>query len=217
MCKDKRWLIYDVPYGHPKFGKLEACSACSEEKERASLQVACGLAEEWQEWMFENTARHEGNGAAYDAALRLARNPERFLTLTGSYGRGKSRILACIVNAANRNGMRAIYAVTPSLLADLRKGFNRDAKVGYDELMDRVLTARVLCLDEFSQFNATNWAEDQICQIVDERYQRGRELLTCFALNAAIEELPEYLQSRMLDRQCCVIEVSGPDIRQLRP
>ena len=45
-------------------------------------------------------------GTAFDAAQLLAGNPQRFLALLSpaKYGVGKTRLLACIVNAARDGG-----------------------------------------------------------------------------------------------------------------
>jgi DNA replication protein DnaC len=214
VCQGKGWLTYDVSPSHAQFGKLARCPRCNEADARATLQSACGLPEEWLEWTFANTVRHEGNAAAYDAALRLALNPQRFLTLAGSYGLGKSRLLACIVNERRRQMLPALYARTVDLLDALRRAYDPQAGEGYDALLDRFETVGVLCLDEFDRFNTTEWAREKLFQIVDARYQRGRNLLTCFATNAAVDDLPPYLQSRLLDSQCCVCEVAGRDIRR---
>jgi DNA replication protein DnaC len=213
-CKDRGWLTYDVKYGHPQFAKLLRCPDCGGQEQQESLAGTCGLPCEWLGWTFRNTVRHDGIAAAYDAAFCLAQKPQRFLTLLGSYGVGKTRLLACIVNEARLRGLSAIYLTTADLLDYLRAAYAPKAEVAYDERLDRLTQARVLCLDEFDRFNSTEWAREKFFQLVDARYQRGQELLTCFAANATLEDLPPYLRSRLEDRQCALFQLTGQDIRR---
>jgi DNA replication protein DnaC len=174
QCKGKRFLVYDVWPGHPLFGELVRCTRCTEGCEDDPLRKICGLTREMQGWTFANTVRYEGIAEAYDVAQELATHPRRFLTLLGDYGIGKTRLLACIVNAARSAGLPAVYTTTASLLDHLRAAYAPNAEVRYDERLELVTSARVLCLDEFDRFNSTDWAQEKFFQLVD--VQRRLEL-----------------------------------------
>jgi DNA replication protein DnaC len=213
VCKDRGFLTWDVPYGHPGFGKLMKCPNCREEGRREALAAECGLPPKLQSVTFEKIVRHEGNAAAYEAARRLAHRPREFLTLTGPTGVGKSTLLAAIVKEALTAGFSAYYTTTADLLDGLRATFRPAAETAYEPQWEKLKSVRVLCLDEVDRFNASDWALEKLFQLISARYDYGGDRLTCFATNASIDTFPAYLQSRLRDRQCGLFELSGMDVR----
>ena len=214
VCKDKKWVNYDVPYGHPDFGKEVTCPACWEGVQPQVLTAACGLTVEKLGWTFANTMRRPELAEVYDTALALAGKPRRFLTLQGEPGVGKTRFLACIINEAVAKGFTAVYMTMPDLLDYLRTGYAPNAATTYDARWQPLIDARVLCIDEIDRYSPTPWAEQKVFQLINARYENGQDHLTCFALNAAIDTLPDYLQSRLRDRQCYLFHLAGQDVRQ---
>lgn len=169
-----------------------------------------------REWVFSNTARYTHNERAYDAAFRLAQNPAWFLALSGQYGVGKTRLLACIVNHVRSNGQTAVYSTTADLLDHLRATYHPEAEVTYDALWDRIATAKVVALDEMDRWNPTPWAKEKFFQLMDVRYRAGRECLTVLATNESIDRVPGYLQSRLRDKRCSIEVINAPDVRRIR-
>lgn len=210
-----RLLGYDVPPGHPLYAQLRPCPTCSQDLQQKYLRELCGLVDDMLTWTLSNTARTPANAAAYDAATRLVETPERFLTLSGRPGVGKTRILASIVNEARKRGRTAVYTTTAELLDHLRAAYAPGANVSFDGLLSKVSDCTVLALDEFDRYNATPWAEEKFFQLIENRYRRGDQVLTCFATNAKLADLPHYVTSRMQDRRCAVFEILGPDMRKL--
>ena len=213
VCKDKGWLTWDVPYGHPGFGKLMACPHCREEGQRAVLVAECGLPPKLQSVSFAKIVKHPGNAAAFERALALAHQPREFLTLSGPTGVGKSTLLAAVVKEALTAGFSAYYTTMADLLDGLRATFKPTAATAYEPLWERLTGVRVLCLDELDRFNGSDWALEKLFQLISARYDYGHDRLTCFASNASIDTFPAYLQSRMRDRQCCLFELTGMDVR----
>lgn len=210
------WLTYDVQPGHPLFGKLVRCDVCGAGQQAEYLQKHCGLTGEMLNWTFQTTRRNQANAAAYDAAQALAGNPQRLYTLLGSYGVGKTRLLACIVNAGRLAGLPAVYTTTAALLDYLRGAFDPNATVNYDGRWEVLTDARILAIDEFDRWNPTEWAREKFEQLIDERYRAGANKLTCFAANARLDDLPGYVASRMQDRDCFLYELTGTDARRIR-
>lgn len=213
VCKDRGFLTYDVPYGHPGFGKLMKCPNCPQEGERQVLVAECGLPPKLQGVTFAKIVRHEGNRAACEAALALVHHPRQFLTLTGPTGVGKSMLQGAIITEALASGFSAYYTTMADLLDGLRASFKPDAVAEYEPQWERLKRVRVLCIDEVDRFNATDWAQEKLFQLISARYDYGDDRLTCFASNASIDAFPAYLQSRMRDRQCGLFELTGMDVR----
>ncbi len=213
VCKDKGWLTYDVWPGHPGFGEKMKCPNCQEAGQRSVLVAECGLPPKLQGVTFAKMIRHAGNMAACEAALALVHRPREFFTVTGPTGVGKSTLLAAIVKEALESGFSAYYTTMADLLDGLRGTFKAGADEGYDTHWERLKGVRVLCIDEFDRFNATDWAQEKLFQLISARYDYGEDRLTCFASNASVDTFPAYLRSRLRDRQRELFELTGMDVR----
>jgi DNA replication protein DnaC len=208
-------LAYDVEAGDPRFSQTVACNVCNKDAQQRYLTELCGLTGDMLTWDFGNTKRLQANALAYDAAKWLAKQPQYFYTLTGLPGRGKTRLLAAIVNEARQAGRTAVYTTTSELFDHLRAAYAPGASVTADYLLDKLTTCTVLALDEFDRYSQTEWAQEKFFQLIERRYRRGDECLTCFATNAALDDLPQYVTSRMLDRRSHVFEIVGADLRKV--
>jgi DNA replication protein DnaC len=213
ICKGRGFVTLDVYPGHPSFGKALRCPKCGGNKRRQMLVSACGLPDKLKLWTFDKIVRHAGNAAAYDAARERAQQPREFLTLTGPTGVGKSILIASVANLALALGHSALYITTADLLDYIRATFQPGVEGGYEARWELLKSVKVLCLDEMDQFNASPWALEKFFQLINSRYDYGLDRLTCFATNASIDTFPPNLQSRMRDRQCCLFELTGMDVR----
>lgn len=210
------WLSYDVLPGHALFGKLQRCDVCGESRAQEYLRALCGLRGEMLAWTWNNTDRTTANAAAYDSAQFLAAQPASFYTLLGKFGVGKTRLLACIVNAAREAGRTAVYTTTTDLLDYLRSAYNPETRgVTFDDRWETITSARVLAIDEFDRWNPTDWAREKFEQLIDARYRNRGAQLTAFAANAELAALPGYVTSRMRDVTCYLYQMTGQDVRRL--
>jgi DNA replication protein DnaC len=86
--------------------------------------------------------------------------------------------------------------------------------------MDFWISRDVLFLDELDKCNSTEWAQERMFQLLDQRYTRAirEEALTVIASNKANAMLDGYLNSRLQDRRLGpVIHLNGHDGRQVMP
>ena len=219
-CRGMGWLVHDVSPGHALFGSrgLVPCDVCGQQRQAAYLLDLCGLTGEMLGYTFQTTKRLTANAAAYDAARQVVAYPQWFLTLQGAPGVGKTRLLGTIVNEARAAGRKAVYTTTAELLDHLRAAYAPGVAgaLTFDALLDKVTDCTVLALDEFDRWNPTAWAQEKFFQLIEARYRDGERRLTCFATNAELDTLPQYITSRMQDRRCRVYTLSGPDIRRAR-
>lgn len=210
------WLAYDVPVGHPQFGKIVRCDVCGPMQQQLFLRSICGLTPEMQDWTFGNTQAAFGIADAYATAQSLMAQPAWMLTLTGPFGIGKTRLLACIINAGRDAGWTSVYMTTAELLDHLRAAYAPGSNITFDGLWEKIVNARILALDELDRWSPTPWAQEKFFELIDLRYRNGAEKLTAFATNAQLDDLPPYLASRMRDRRCRLFELAGVDMRQVR-
>ena len=196
--------------------QLVRCPACGGNARAQYLDKICGLPELLRGFTW--TQKKDGRLAeCHRAAARLIADPRWFFTLTGPYGSGKSGTLAAIVNAGKAAGKTAIYTTTADMLDVLRAAFAPGAPGdSYLERLDLFRAADILALDELDRFNTTPWAEQAFFQVMESRYENGPRMLTAFATNAKVSDLPGYLVSRMQDARCQVWELPAGDHRQPR-
>lgn len=220
-CHGYRFLTPDVPVGHPQFGRAVPCDMCGgpagdpafRARQQRYLEEVCGLVGELLEATFANTRRLPGNAAAYDELQRRAGAPAYLVGLRGSYGIGKTRLLAATVNAGRAAGFPSIYTTMSGLLGQLRRSYGPEAPLSYDALLALYRQCSILCLDEVDRFHATDWTQQQLFDLMNHRYEAGRARLTVLATNARWEELPAYLTSRLFDGRCAHFELTGGDKR----
>lgn len=199
----------------------EPCPVCAGEDRAVWLRDNCGLAGT-DLLKTLSTFRTSGITAPKTAALNACRallgmgaKPAGFVTLTGGYGVGKTHLLTGIVNGFRAVGVYARYTTTAEILDDIKAHFG-DRATTAQEIAEQYRTIRVLCIDEFDRVSLTAWAKQSMFQLVDGRYRGSENLLTVFAMNAEVEELPAelgYVASRMRSGQ--IINVPGPEMREI--
>lgn len=210
------YLRADVSPSHQDFGKLMPCPTCHNAKLSNHLRAISQLDGWLEEATFDNFQLCDANRAAYDAALAFASEPTGWLTLWGSYGPGKTHLLAAVANELTRQGKGAIYYTLPDLMDALRDSYKDD----FTGTFHRVAGVPVLLIDEVDKINPTLWAMEKVYQLFDARYRGLRQFGTVFAMNTRPEigdDDTDYLVSRMLDRRFAVVEVGGGDMRPVVP
>lgn len=210
---EEGYLKSDFPPGHPKFGALVSCPDCHE----ATLSERLAASSQLTGWLkgvtLDSYRANNGNTDALRASVSFAKKPIGWLTLWGSYGPGKTHLMAAIVNHCTRNRLAGVYYTLPDLLDKLRDSYGAD---GFSALFDRLVKVPLLALDEVDKARLTDWAQEKIYQLIDARYRDLDTRGTLFALNVQPEPTDEaigYLFSRMHDRRNQVIEVAGGDVR----
>ena len=211
-CQGKRWL-WDA-----QAARLAPCG-CWQVERQELLERVSGLEGEMLTFSLggiKPLPGVTGRTEAVRAARELVQAPRWFFTVHGSYGVGKTHLLAAIVNDARRAGFSGLYTTMAQVLDHLRRTFKPGAEIDGDELWDRLLAVDVLAIDEIDRFNPTAWAQERFFMLLDARYRAGERQLTCFATNGALEELPGYFESRLQDKRCKVFAMHGSDVRAVR-
>jgi len=151
-------------------------------------------------------------GSAYQVALQFAESPEGWLVFQGVNGCGKTHLASAIVNYRYEAHKQAIFVVVPEFLDHLRKTFNPESKVSYDQLFEAVKTAPLLVLDDFGEQSATPWAQEKLYQVINYRY--NARLATVITTCNSLDEIEPRISSRLVDpRISMVINITAPDYR----
>lgn len=215
-------MRYELPVGHPQFGKLQLCPMCGPQRlqERAAAQMATkrarlrsydqrAPAQTFETFAVENVSPQVVE--AFYVARDYARNPAGWLVLAGTMGTGKTHLLMAILNAqpAERPTM---FVTTPNLLDMLRSGYR---KGDYEELLSICCNVALLAIDDLGAESETDWAAEKLFQIVNQRYQARLPLVV--STNVPVRELEPRLASRLSDDDLAtVMSLYAPDYRQRR-
>lgn len=232
-CNGIGYIRFDVPVGHPKFGKVDRCPNARVRTHEKSLQAdeidpRIGLtADELRNlnWDLVKKGVNQADQAC-EVTRRAYMSGYGMVFMYGGYGQGKSLVLKIAVAAALNKGKRAAYANLASVLDDIRTAYDeRENKM--TELVRRMewwASLGVLAIDELDKVGQTEWARERIFQLLDARYQRAvrQEALTVIAANyQSTDELSGYLKSRIEDNRFVanryVIHLKGTDGRKSMP
>ena len=222
-CGGAGFLIYDLPLGHPEYGKPVPCRCKMDErrtKRRRHFKNVHNL-DALARFTFENfntnltylpVHKRDSLVRAYDAAHEFALNPDGWLLFTGTYGCGKTHLAAAIANHRVENDQSATFVVVPDLLDHLRSTFGPSSEASYDDLFDEVRNTAVLILDDLGVQVESPWAQEKMFQILNDRY--NRQLPTVLTTNQRLGDLDQRLRSRLQDQDLVInISILATDYR----
>ena len=138
--------------------------------------------------------------------------PHGSLTLVGGTGTGKTHLAAAAANVALKRGQSVWFAVVPDLLDMLRRTYQVDSELSYDELSESLREIDLLVLDDFGAHSPTPWADEKLYQLYAARYVARRP--TMFTTNHQPDDLDARIASRLLDKETGkLLEINAPDYR----
>jgi len=193
------------------FGKPVPCPTCHDGNLARRLSEMSQLTGELTGARLRNFEVRRGTETAFTAVRDYLHDPRGFLTLWGGYGCGKTRLLASLVNECTEARIGAVYYTLPDLLAVLRESVGDNA---YSRQHARILSVRVLAIDEVDKARLTDWAKEQVYQLVDSRYRLRHAQGTVFAMNVTPNRNDTdlgYLYSRMTEG--AIIQITAGDMR----
>lgn len=108
--------------------------------------------------------------------------------LHGSFGSGKTYILAALLNELAKNGANTVIMYYPEMLRQLKESFSSD----FDEKMNLFKTCDCLLIDDLGAEHVTGWNRDEILSTI-LNYRMESSLPTFITSNLNKDELTEHL------------------------
>ena len=108
--------------------------------------------------------------------------------LNGSFGSGKTYLIASLFNEMAKKGVRSVLVYYPEFLVDLKSSFSID----FEEKRDYVKKIPLLLLDDIGAENTSNWSRDDVLGPILQ-YRMDNNLPTFFTSNLTIDELEKSL------------------------
>ena len=113
----------------------------------------------------------------------------RGLYLSGSFGSGKTYLIACLFNEMAKKGVRGILIYYPEFLRSLKESFNKE---DYGDRFNEIKKVPLLLLDDIGAENNSSWARDEVLGPILQ-YRMENHLPTFFTSNLTLDELEKSL------------------------
>ena len=125
------------------------------------------------------------------------KNKVKGLYLHGSFGAGKTYLIAALFNEMAKRNVKSVIVYYPEFLRSLKESFES----GFKEKFNYVRRVPLLLLDDIGAETVSEWNRDEILgSILQYRMEEG--LPTFFTSNLTIEELEEHfaMTNRGIDK-----------------
>lgn len=151
----------------------------------------------------------------------------RGLMFVGQAGRGKTHLAVGVLRALiEEKGCQGLFYDYADLLKQIQNSYNPRSETTEFELLQPVVEAEVLVLDDLGSAKPTTWVLDMVGQVLNARYNQKRTtIITTNFPNAAPgggatptemvlgDRIGERMRSRLAE-MCVSMEIFGADFRQ---
>lgn len=168
------------------------------------------------DWNFENDdgrAPQMHYAHRYVEQWQTMRAENLGLLLWGGVGTGKSFLAGCIANALMEQEISVRMTNFASILNDLSNSFS-----GRNDMVDRLCSYPLLIIDDFGIERGTEYALEQVYNIIDARYRSKKPLIVTTNLTLTDLKNPQDVaHARIYDRlrsMCSPICFAGENLRQ---
>ena len=108
--------------------------------------------------------------------------------LNGSFGSGKTYLMAALFNEMAKKGIKSILIYYPEFLVNLKGSF----QTNFQDKFNQIKKIPLLLLDDIGAENCSNWSRDEVLGPILQ-YRMENHLPTFFTSNLTIEELEKSL------------------------
>lgn len=99
------------------------------------------------------------------------------LLFTGNVGGGKTHLSVAILRAVLGRGFRGRYLNVCDFLDELRQSYRPDSPTAGDDLIDEVLRADLIVLDDLGAERVTGWVQERLYALINRLYERLKSVI----------------------------------------
>lgn len=211
---------------HREEEREQQAKLASEESRYRAMVAMAQIPPKWKGVTFENS-NPDLNPRAFKLARRYAEkfNPQSpsLVFYSPGNGTGKTRLAACIANyVLHELRVPIIFKKARDLMLEIRRTFSDRGEITEADILDRVLSAQLLVLDDVGLDLTSQWLQATYWTVFDRRVEW--QLPVVITTNKPFEatqgqvSLAERIGDGALSRlvELCqgnVIDMSGPDLR----
>jgi DNA replication protein DnaC len=148
---------------------------------------------------------------AFDAAREFALEPRGVLVLCGSYGTGKTHLLAAICNELRLREVSSRFVMAPKLHRAIAECYQHDSDTG--TIFRKAIMTPLLVIDDVGASKWTESRQETYEMIIEERTKHGRPI----ALSTNhLDKLADFVGGRACSRLSIgqiAVEMVGADFR----
>ena len=168
------------------------------------------------DWTFENDngcSPQMHHAHRYVEQWQTMRTENLGLLLWGGVGTGKSFLAGCIANALMEQEVPVRMTNFARILNELNRSFS-----GRNEVVDKLCRYPLLIIDDFGMERGTEYALEQIYNIIDSRYHSRKPLIV--TTNLTLDEIrhpQDTAHARIYDRlleMCVPVSCIGVSFRK---
>lgn len=219
-CGDSGLLRRDVPASDPHFGKpIECPCGIMASRRRMRIWRASQVPPTMLDYTLDTFANLTGK-AELVADLRAWQASDRDALFVGPVGLGKTGLAVAMLLEAMRQGTTGLYVVAPTFLSRIRATYHRasDRDEGVDELdvLESLIGVNLLVLDDLGKVALTEWGQEKLFTVVNERYLYGRRTIYTSNLDVDDGALEQHLWPATWDRirgRADIFALTGDSLR----
>jgi len=151
---------------------------------------------------FANFVERDGAEEAFSLCQDYVNeNTAPILVLRGPRGTGKTHLMEAVGRELIARDMTVRYERVPALLSRIRSSYDRSYPEVAEDDMRRCHLAQLLMLDDLGSEKSSEWVQEKIFELIDERYGTGRLLIvsTNDSYASLSNNLGERVASRLFD------------------
>jgi len=186
-----------VPCHCNTVARLEA-----EARQKERLAASGLLQSELSRTLDDILHRGEGSARMIEAVkAMIGESPFGMLTVWGGPGNGKTLALQALTNEFIHRGHKSMYRTLAQVLNELRAGY-ADGRFEKDARYQEFVSCRFLAIGEFDKPRMTDFAQEVVFDLIDDRYRWGMQTgglqrFTAIAMNNPPDTQPAYVLSRL--------------------
>ena len=185
---------------------------CAEEKTQAihrieqaanlPFSVRGALPRSFVAGTFTNFIERDGAEDAFNMCQDYVNeNTAPILVLRGPRGTGKTHLMEAVGRELIARDMTVRYERVPALLSRIRSSYDHAYPEAAEDDMRRCHLAQLLMLDDLGSEKSSEWVQEKVFELIDERYGTGRLLIvsTNDSYASLSANLGERVASRLFD------------------
>ena len=173
------------------------------------------LGKRFRDRTFDTFAVDESNRYAYEVCRKYAER-ENFddgkgILLSGTYGTGKTHLMASITNRLLERGIPCLFNTFNGHITSLMEEFNSGEPRRHMNLMKRI---PVLVIDDVGKEKQSEWSQSVMYEVINSRYENNKPIL--ITTNHSHRELMKYFGGAVysrLNEVCYPLTLQGKDRR----